>query len=96
MLGILNTTRTSLGRNLLRQWCLRPSLSIPIISARHDAVACFIRPENIVTTDAMHSHLKGLKNMPRILKMLGSGRAGTNEWQGLVKVRGQLTRRSVC
>ncbi|TDL23286.1 hypothetical protein BD410DRAFT_176959 [Rickenella mellea] len=85
LFGILDSTRTSLGRNLLRQWCLRPSLSLSVISARHNAVACFIRPENIVTADAIHNHLKGLKNIPRILKQLGSGKAGIGEWQGLVK-----------
>ena len=84
--GILNSTRTTLGRLLLRRWLLRPSLSIPVITARHDAVECLTRPENIVTADAMCAHLKGLRNIPRILKMLKVGKAGMNEWQGVVKV----------
>ena len=45
-----------------------------------------MRPENIVTADAMRAHLKGLRNIPRILKMLKVGKAGLNEWQGVVKV----------
>ncbi|KAI5123127.1 hypothetical protein M0805_001482 [Coniferiporia weirii] len=85
LFGILNTTQTSLGRLLLRQWLLRPSLSIPVISGRHDVVECLTRPENIVTSDAMHNHLKGLKNVPRTLRLLKSGRANLNEWQGLIK-----------
>ncbi|KAH8114747.1 muts domain V-domain-containing protein [Phellopilus nigrolimitatus] len=85
LFGILNTTCTSLGRILLRQWLLRPSLSIPIITARHDTVECLNRPENIVTADAMHNHLKGLKNIPRTLRQLKSGKASLYEWQGLVK-----------
>ena len=85
-LGILNNTTASLGRSLLRTWLLRPSLLIPVITARHDAVACFLRSENLVTAAAMHSHLKGIKNVPRILGAMRSGKAGVGEWQGLVKV----------
>jgi DNA mismatch repair ATPase MutS len=85
-LGILNNTKTSLGRSLLRSWLFRPSLSIPVITARHDAVASFLLPENLVTAAAIHNHLKGIKNVPRILGAMRSGKAGVGEWQGLVKV----------
>ena len=85
--GILNNTRTTLGRFLLRQWLLRPSLSLSVISARHDAVECLVKPENIVSADTMCNHLKGLKNVPRTLRIMKSGKAGLNEWRGLVQVR---------
>lgn len=85
LFGILDSTKTALGRSLLRRWLLRPSLSIPVIQARHDAVACFTSPENIPIASAMHSHLKGIKNVPRILGMMKSGKARITEWQGLVK-----------
>ncbi|KAI0802089.1 muts domain V-domain-containing protein [Irpex lacteus] len=85
LFGILNNTRTSLGRNLMRQWLLRPSMSIPVITARHDAVACFMRPENINTANSMHNHLKGIKNVPKMLGALSSGKAKISDWLGLVK-----------
>ena len=85
-LGILDTTRTSLGRFLLRQWLLRPCLSIPTITARHDAVECLLRPENLGISDSMRNHLKGFRNIPRILRIMKSGKAGLYDWQGLVKV----------
>ncbi|KAI0087825.1 muts domain V-domain-containing protein [Irpex rosettiformis] len=85
LFGILNNTRTSLGRNLMRQWLLRPSMSISVIAARHDAVACFMRPENINTANRMHTHLKGIKNVPKMLSALGSGKAKISDWLGLVK-----------
>ncbi|KZT18625.1 hypothetical protein NEOLEDRAFT_1159406 [Neolentinus lepideus HHB14362 ss-1] len=83
--GVLNHTKTTLGRLLLRTWCLRPSLSIEVINARHDAVACFLRPENLVTADSMHNMLKGIKNVPKILATMKAGKGGISEWQGLVK-----------
>ncbi|KAF8645267.1 hypothetical protein AX16_008091 [Volvariella volvacea WC 439] len=85
LFGILNNTRTALGRSLLRTWFLRPSLSLSVIQARHDAVACFTSPENTVTVTSMHNHLKGVKNVPRILGVMRTGKARLADWQGLVK-----------
>jgi len=89
--GILNNTRTTLGRNLLREWLLRPSLSLPVIAARHAAVACFVNPDNITTADDIQGHLSGIKNTPRILKILRSGRGKVKDWQGIVEVRAEVT-----
>ncbi len=61
-------------------------MALSIINARHDAVECLIRSENISSADNMHGHLKGLKNIPRILRQLKCGKAGLHDWQGLVKV----------
>ncbi|KAJ6559109.1 DNA mismatch repair protein MutS [Mycena vulgaris] len=85
LFGILNSTKTTLGRTLLRTWLLRPSLSLAVIKARHDAVACFMSSENSVPVHAMHTHLKGIKNVPRILEIMRSGKAKMADWQGLVK-----------
>ncbi|KIY45215.1 hypothetical protein FISHEDRAFT_67145 [Fistulina hepatica ATCC 64428] len=85
LFGIINTTKTRLGRALLRTWFLRPSLSLDIISRRHDAVACFVHSENYSPVNAIHAHLKGIKNVPRILSVMKSGRAKIVEWQGIVK-----------
>ncbi|KAJ7784480.1 DNA mismatch repair protein MutS [Mycena metata] len=85
LFGTLNNTKTTLGRALLRAWLLRPSLSLPVIKARHDAVACFISSENLVPAYSMQGHLKGIKNVPRILEIMRSGKAKMTDWQGLVK-----------
>lgn len=85
LFGTLNATKTSLGRSLLRTWLLRPSLSLTVINQRHNAVECFLRSENIVPASVMHGHLKGIKNIPRILGIMRMGRAKVFDWQGLVK-----------
>ncbi|KAG6907882.1 hypothetical protein DXG01_007046 [Tephrocybe rancida] len=86
LFGILNGTNTSLGRSLLRTWLLRPSLSLDVINKRHDAVECFLHSENLVAAGSMHPHLKGIKNVPRMLSVLKTGRGKVSDWQGLVKV----------
>ncbi|KAJ3837138.1 muts domain V-domain-containing protein [Lentinula raphanica] len=83
--GILNVTNTALGRVLMRSWLLRPSLSLSVINSRHDAVECFLQPENITTANTLNGHLKGIKNVPRMLSILRSGKAKVGEWQGLLK-----------
>ncbi|KAH9080364.1 DNA mismatch repair protein MutS [Lactarius deliciosus] len=85
LFGMLDTTRTKLGRSLLRMWLLRPSLSLEVINARYDAVECFTRPENIDTANVMHGQLNGIKNVPRVLAALRTGKAVLTDWQGLVK-----------
>lgn len=45
-LGIMNVTRTPLGKFMMKQWFLRPSLDIELIESRYDAVECFLRGEN--------------------------------------------------
>lgn len=76
----------TLGKSLLKIWLLRPSTTLSIIRARHDAVECFCLPENVVTTNAMHNHLKGFKHIRRIMGEMRSGKAKLGDWKNLVKV----------
>ncbi|KAL1950078.1 hypothetical protein VTO73DRAFT_5200 [Trametes versicolor] len=85
LFGILNNTKTTLGRALMREWFLRPSMSLAIINARHDAVECFTRADNIITATAMHGHIQGTKNLPRIITTMRSGKAKVSDWQSIVK-----------
>lgn len=84
--AVLDFTQTTQGRALLRQWCLHPSLSIPIITSRHDAVSCFLRSENLVPADQMRTHLKGFRGIGRTLGLLRQGKAGIKDWDKLLHV----------
>lgn len=86
ILGILNTTRTSSGRSLMRTWFLRPSLSLSVLEGRHNAVECFLNAENSPSVVALQSHLKGITNVPKTLGSLKSGKGTIGDWQSLVKV----------
>jgi len=61
-------------------------MSLEVIQARHDAVDCFLLPENTAAVGALQTHLKGITNVPRTLGALKSGKGTTNDWQALVKV----------
>ncbi|ELU42120.1 meiotic recombination-related protein [Rhizoctonia solani AG-1 IA] len=80
---LLNHTSTYLGRSLLRRWCLRPSLSITTINARHAAIQCFLLPENMSAASTIRANLRGLCQMPKTMALLRTGRGRLPEWRGV-------------
>ncbi|CAE6481023.1 unnamed protein product [Rhizoctonia solani] len=82
---LLDHTSTHLGRALLRRWCLRPSLSIPTITARHAAIECFALAENKNTVSSIQTNLSGLCQVPKTMTLLRTGRGRLSEWRGVAK-----------
>ncbi|KAJ1306187.1 hypothetical protein OPQ81_010896 [Rhizoctonia solani] len=82
---LLNHTSTYLGKSLLRRWCLRPSLSIPTITARHAAIECFTLAENSNNVSTIRSNLRGLCQVPKAMALLRTGRGRLSEWRGVAK-----------
>lgn len=89
-------TSTPQGKHLLRQYFLRPSKNINVISERLNAVTCFTRPENEVPSKSCRKCLKGIGNVRPMMMQLkrgisaGSGRPGSialRNWSGLLRVR---------
>ncbi|GAA5944527.1 hypothetical protein JCM3775_003284 [Rhodotorula graminis] len=83
LFGIVNIARTPLGKLLMRQWFIRPSLELDVIEARHDAVECFIRDENQPAIDAVEANFKHIKNVRRVLKAIASGDGSLSDWQAI-------------
>ncbi|KAF8608257.1 hypothetical protein BDV93DRAFT_486860 [Ceratobasidium sp. AG-I] len=82
---LINHTSTHLGRALLRRWCLRPSLSIPTINARHAAIECLSHPDNITVSNSLRSNMRGLCQVPKAMALLRTGRGRLSEWRGIAK-----------
>ncbi|KAF9171840.1 MutS protein msh5 [Mortierella sp. AD010] len=87
--GILNHTKTSQGRYLLKQWLLRPSLDLSIIHARQQSVECFSRTENQPTVGQLASSLSHIKNIPKVLQTLPR-KATISEWQAILQILQQF------
>ncbi|KZV85507.1 hypothetical protein EXIGLDRAFT_255658 [Exidia glandulosa HHB12029] len=85
LFGTLNYTKTRAGYDLLRQWFLRPSLSLETINERHTAVECFLRADNLSVCGALRTHLKGVRNVPHMLTAMQRGRAEARDWETLCK-----------
>lgn len=46
LFGLMNLTKTPAGHTKLRQWFLRPTLELSIITQRQDAIKCLLNQEN--------------------------------------------------
>ncbi len=68
LLGILDDTLTSMGARLLRQWLLRPSLELPVINARLDAVAELY--DNAIQRDSLRQLLRQIQDIERLVGRL--------------------------
>ncbi|CAG8489217.1 10316_t:CDS:10 [Ambispora gerdemannii] len=82
--GILNKTRTPTGKQLFKQWFLRPSLDINILEERFRTIDCFLQPDNIHISEQLASCLKHVKNVPKILESM-KGKLSIAEWQSLLQ-----------
>lgn len=85
--GILNTTRTPMGKTLIRDWFLRPLMDLDAISLRHDAVSLFSRVENRKPVEEIKTHLHQIANFRRLLNSLRRGKVTVRDWKFLLEVR---------
>ena len=68
-----NLARTPQGKNLLRQYFLRPSLSKVIINERLDTISKFVRPDNDGPMKSIAKSLGQIKNMRTVMIHLRKG-----------------------
>ncbi|CAH1762843.1 6722_t:CDS:10 [Entrophospora sp. SA101] len=85
LFGIMNCTRTTLGKRLLKQWFLRPTLDISIIHERQHTIECFIKPDNLKASSLLTKCLKHIKNIERIVQNI-KGKLSVKDWQSLLQI----------
>ena len=86
LFGIMNSTKTPNGFAMLKQWFLRPTLSLPVLHQRHGAIAHFSRPQNSHVVVALCKSFSRIKNIPKVLGTLRRGKAKAAEWTSLLQV----------
>ncbi|KAH9821620.1 muts domain V-domain-containing protein [Melampsora americana] len=82
--GILNECVTYSGKMLLKNWLIRPSTQPEIISARADAVQCFLDSENEHCAGRMLQYLKSTGNLARTIMIVSSGKGRVGEWRSIL------------
>jgi len=85
LLAVLDRTVTSMGARRLQSWLLSPSLSLPTIGRRHDAVEELGRDPG--RRDRLRALMKGIKDIERLLGRVTLGSAGARD---LVALRDSL------
>jgi len=86
---------TTQGRQMLRQYFLRPSTNIDMIRERLHAVTVLTRPDNEVVLASVCKRLRAVKDVRKLIAKLQKGAAGGTSkgggiarsiWSGLQKV----------
>lgn len=72
LLSVLDSTVTSMGGRLLRQWLLQPLVNKQSIEERLDFVEFFV--EHITITDELRGLLKQIGDLQRLIGRIGCGR----------------------
>lgn len=81
LLQALDTTRTSMGSRLLRNWLVRPLQDLDAILARHDAVEALLKQRHEL--EALRNILGTIKDLDRLLSRLSSGTGNARDVRAL-------------
>ncbi|MCK5850025.1 MAG: DNA mismatch repair protein MutS, partial [Kiritimatiellae bacterium] len=71
LLGVLDVTKTAMGRRKLRDCLLRPLTDIKCIVDRHDVVETFYKDRSML--GGVSAELDGIRDLERLIVRIGSG-----------------------
>ncbi len=81
LLRALDTTRTSMGGRLLRDWLVRPLTDLARIHARHDAVEALCADRNLLAS--LRERLAEIKDLERLVARLCAGGGNARDVKAL-------------
>lgn len=81
LLWVLDKTKTSMGKRMLRNWLEQPLLNIAKITKRHNAVSELV--ENPSLRDDIIESLTGCQDMERLITRIAYSTANARELKGL-------------
>ncbi len=88
LLWVLDKTKTSMGKRMLRSWLEQPLLSIAKISKRHNAVEEFV--DNPSLRDDIIESLTGCQDIERLITRIAYSTANARELKGLSSTLSRL------
>ncbi|WP_094227048.1 DNA mismatch repair protein MutS [Methanolobus psychrotolerans] len=77
LLGVLDETKTPMGKRLLQKWLLKPLISVDAINDRLDAVAWF--QDNTFVRFDIRAHLSYVKDMERLVGRVMYGNSNARD-----------------
>ena len=90
LLWVLDKTKTSMGKRMLRSWLEQPLISIPKISKRHCAVEELLL--NPVLRSDLRDELSGCQDLERLITRIVYGSANARELRALYSTAVHLPR----
>jgi len=83
LLGVLDKTKTAMGKRLIRGWLEQPLLNVAEITGRHNAVDELV--SNFLMLGELTEYLTGIKDMERLMSRIVYGTASGKELLGLAE-----------
>ncbi|XP_047455391.1 mutS protein homolog 5 isoform X1 [Mugil cephalus] len=83
--AILNRCRCKFGSKLLRQWFLRPRQELAELQRRQEVIRFFTSPKNSDALSTLQSSLRGIRNIPTLLRRMSLSHTKVTDWQSLYK-----------
>ncbi|KAJ8290154.1 hypothetical protein GJAV_G00009350 [Gymnothorax javanicus] len=83
--GILNRCRCKFGSKLLRQWFLRPTRDLTVLSRRQEVVRFFTSPRNSDVLHTLQGCLRNIRSIPTLLHRMALSHTKISDWQCLYK-----------
>jgi DNA mismatch repair protein MutS len=81
LLKVLDTTRTSMGGRLLRDWILRPLTDLRQIESRHSAVEALVKDRALLVE--LRDRLAEIKDLERLIARLSAGGGNARDVKAL-------------
>ncbi|MBO5230165.1 MAG: DNA mismatch repair protein MutS [Clostridia bacterium] len=88
LLWVLDKTRTSMGKRMLRSWLEQPLLNIAKITKRHNAVSELVEKPSV--RDDIIEALTGCQDMERLITRIAYSTANARELKGLSSTLARL------
>ncbi|KAF2077332.1 hypothetical protein CYY_001335 [Polysphondylium violaceum] len=85
LFGIIDKTKTTMGKRLLKSWFIRPPRKLSIIEQRHRLISFFIHPDNISFKSELIEYLSNIKDLKVILNRLKLSNNPSNGFIGIFK-----------
>ena len=83
LLWVIDSTKTAMGKRMLRTWLERPLINVSKITKRQNAVAELF--DNAVLRDELRQEMAGIKDMERLLSRIAYATANAKELRKLAE-----------
>ncbi|KAL4646817.1 hypothetical protein GN956_G9558 [Arapaima gigas] len=83
--GILNRCKCKFGSRLLRQWFLRPTRDMSVLTRRQEVVRFFTSPRNADVLGTLQGCLRNVRSIPTLLHRMTLSHTKVSDWHSLYK-----------
>ena len=85
LFGVLNRTKSKIGKTLLRNWFMQPLRDRSSLNKRLDSIQYFFDNPGSELVNEIRENLKHIKDTKLILKRIREVKTSTNDWINLYK-----------